>query len=108
MDLFLRENPKITPKMPEYSPAILTKSYVDCYKSGYCSEFLEAGKAFLVLKCGFSEYCFDESYIPTGPKNDIEWCQIEIMDRDVPPDCSEFYVHAADLKLIEDPDFYFE
>ena len=108
MRAFLRKNPELTPKMPENSAARLTKSYVEVYNLQHCNEFLEPGKAFLVNECGFSEYCFDESYIPTGPKNDIEWCQIEIMDRDVPPDCSEFYVHAADLELIEDPDFYFE
>ena len=107
MDLFLRENPKITPKMPEYSKAFLTKSYVDCYKPDYCSEFLEAGKPCLVLKCGFSEYYFDEPYIPTGPKNDIEWCEIDVMGRDIPPDCSEFYVKAEDLDRIEDPNFRF-
>ena len=104
---FLRENPKLTPKMPEYSKAILTKSYVDYYKRDYCSVFLEADKAFLVLECGFSEYYHDGRYIPEGPKNDIEWCKIEIMDRDVPPDCSEYYVKAEDLEQTEDSTFTF-
>ena len=107
MHLFLRENPKLTPKMPEYSKAILTKSYVDFYKSGYCNEFLEAGKPFLVLECGFSEYYHDELYIPEGPKNSIEWCEIEIVDRDSPQDCREFYVKAEDLERIENPNYRF-
>lgn len=107
MDLFLRKNSELTPKMPEYSAAILTKSYVDFYDLYYCSEFLEAGKPCLVLECGFSEYYFDVPYIPKGPKNDIEWCKIDVMDRDIPPDCSEFYVKAEDLERIEDPTFTF-
>ena len=107
MQLFLRKNPELTPKMPEYSPAILTKSYVDFYKPGYCSEFLEAGKPCLVLECGLSDYNFDDNFRKKDPKNNIEWCEIEVIDKDLPPDCSEFYVHAADLEPIEDPDFHF-
>ena len=90
---FLLKNPELTPKMPEYSKAILTKSYVDFYKPGYCSE------------CGFSEYDFDEKLRQKGLKNNTEWCQIELMDRDIPPDCYDFFVKAKDLKQIEDPDF---
>ena len=101
------KNSELTPKMPENSAARLTKSYVDFYKSSYCGEFLEVGKAFLVNECGYSEYYFDEKLRLQGPKNDIEWCQIDVMDRSSPPDCREFYVHAADLEPIEDPDFHF-
>ena len=107
MIAFLRKNPELTPKMPENSAARLTKSYVEVYNLEHCNEFLEPGKAFLVNKCGFSEYYFDPLYIPKGPKNDIEWCEIDVMDRDVPPDCSEFYVKAEDLERIEDPTFTF-
>ena len=102
---FLLKNPELTPKMPEYSKAILTKSYVDFYTSDYCSDFLELGKTIRVIECGFSEYDFDEKLRQKGLKNNTEWCQIEIMDRDIPPDCYDFFVKAKDLKQIEDPDF---
>lgn len=104
MQLFLRENPEITPKIPENSPAKLTKSYVEYYKYYYCSEFLQEGKAILVIKCGLSDYGFDDNLRTKDPKNNIEWCEIEVIDRLLPPDCYEFYVHATDLELIEDRD----
>ena len=102
------KNSELTPKMPEYSKATLTKSYVDFYHLDHCSEFLEAGKPCLVLECAFSEYYFDEKLRLQGLKNDIEWCQIDVMHRDIPPDCREFYVKAEDLVQIEDPNFTFE
>ena len=107
MQLFLRKNSEIIPKIPENSAARLTKSYVDFYDSDYCSEFLQEGKAFLVIKCGLSDYNFDDNLRTQDPKNNIEWCEIELMDPLVPPDCFEFYVKAADLEPIEDPDFHF-
>ena len=103
----LSENSKLTPKMPEYSAATLTKSYVDFYKSSYCSEFLESGKNFRVNKCGYSEYYFDEKLRQKGLKNNTEWCEIEIMDQFTPPDCRDFYVKAEDLEPIKDPNFRF-
>ena len=108
MNPFLRKNPKITPKMPEYSPAILTKSYVEFYKNFRCREFLKEGKAFRVIECGFYEYDYDENYRKKGLKNNIEWCEIEIMDRSSPPDCCDFFVKADDLNLITRPNFKFE
>ena len=107
MKRFLRKNSKITPKMLEYSAAILTKSYVDSNKLVYCNEFLQAGKAFRVLECGFSDYYFDENLRKKGIKNNIEWCKIEIMDQSAPPDCCYFFVKAKDLEPINDPDFAF-
>lgn len=107
MDICLRKNSKLTPKMAEYSPAILTKSYVDSNKFTHGIEFLQAGKAFRVLECGFSEFYLDEKYRTKGIKNNIEWCQIEIMDRSAPFDCHDFFVKAEDLEPITDPDFAF-
>ena len=108
MRVYLRENPELKPKMPKNSAAILTKSYVDSYKYHDCGEFLKAGKACLVLECGFYDYYFDEEHRQKGLKDSIEWCEIEIMDQYSPPDCGEFYVKAEDLKLIEDPEFRFQ
>ena len=107
MRAFLRKNPKLTPKMPENSAARLTKSYVEVYNLEHCNQFLEPGKAFLVNECGLSDFYFDENLGQQGLKDGIEWCEIEVMDIDSPPDCSEFYVKAEDLDRIEDPNFKF-
>ena len=108
MRAFLRKNPELTPKMPENSAARLTKSYVEVYNLQHCNEFLEPGKAFLVNECGLSYFYFDENLGQQGLKDNIEWCEIEVMDQYSPPDCREFYVKAEDLKPIEDPTFRFQ
>ena len=107
MDVFLRKNPDLTPKMPEYSAARLTKSYVAFYKTYHCNEFLESGKNFRVVKCGYCDYHYDEKYRQGRLKDDTEWCQIEIMAQFTPPDCNYFFVKAEDLEPLNDPDFKF-
>ena len=108
MRVYLRTNPELTPKLPENSAATLTKSYVEVYNLEDCSEFLESGKNFMVNKCGLYDYYFDEKHRQQGLKDNIEWCEIEVMDQYAPQDCHEFYVKAEDLKPIEDPTFRFQ
>ena len=108
MIAYLRKNSELTPKMPENSAARLTKSYVEFCKRYHCNEFLEPGKDFLVNECGLSYFYFDEKGRQQGLKDNIEWCEIQVMDQYSPPDCPEIYVKAEDLERIEDPTFRFK
>ena len=103
----LRKNTELTPKMPEYTPVILKKSYVDFYDSHYCNEFLESGKYFRITQCGYYEYYVDEKYRQLDLKDSAEWCEIELMAECTPPDCSDFFVKAEDLERVKIPNFKF-
>jgi len=56
MDYLLVKKPKIRPTFSENTLVILKKRYVEleCSKYNPCNMFLEKGRSFRVISCGFS------------------------------------------------------